>query len=392
MEQRTFWLGQIDAAFRSRSVVWLSGVRRTGKTTLARSLPEVAYFDCELPRVRREIEGDPEAFLRSAGGGTLALDEIHRLANPSEVLKIAADHFPRTRVLATGSSALGASAKFRDTLAGRKREIRLTPMMSQDLRDFGSADLRRRLHHGGLPPMFLSPEFPERDVSEWFDAYWARDIQELFRLERRAAFLRLAELLILQSGGMFEASKLARPCEVSRSTIANYLAVLEATYLVHVIRPLGGNAAAEIVAAPKVYAFDTGFICAMRGWDRLRPEDEGHLWEHYVLNEIVARSPAREVRYWRDKQGREVDFVLAARGRPPVAVECKRSAADFDAAGLRAFRARHPGAENLVVCMDVDRDTVRTLGGLPVTFTGLDGLAARLSSAGSARTGTRSRA
>jgi hypothetical protein len=64
-------------------------------------------------------------------------DEIHRLADPSEVLKIAADHFPDVKIIATGSSTLGASSKFRDTLTGRKVEIWLTPMISDDLKDFG---------------------------------------------------------------------------------------------------------------------------------------------------------------------------------------------------------------------------------------------------------------
>jgi len=375
MVGRTFWLARIADALRSRSVLWLSGVRRTGKTTLCQDLPDSVYLDCELPRVRRAIEDDPQSFLAGIRPGTtVALDEIHRLADPSEVLKIAADHFPRVRVVATGSSTLGASAKFRDTLAGRKSELWLTPMISADLVDFGLPDLPRRLLRGGLPPMFLAADFPERDFQEWLDAYWAKDVLELFRLERRASFLRFAELLTAQSGGMFEASKLARPCEVSRTTIANYLAVLDATFLVHVVRPYSGRLASEIVAAPKVYAFDTGFVCAMRGWDRLRPDDLGPLWEHYVLNEIVARTQSRRVLYWRDKQGHEVDFVLDRRGSPPTAIECKWSSKDFDAAGLQSFRRRHAAGESLVVAQDVTRPFDRTFGDVRVRFVSLDGL------------------
>jgi len=103
--------------------------------------------------------------------------------NPSELLKIAADHFPDIRILATGSSTLGASAKFRDTLAGRKRNLWLTPMVLADLTAFEHQDLRHRLLRGGLPPFFLAESLPERDFQEWMDAYWAKDIQELFRLE-----------------------------------------------------------------------------------------------------------------------------------------------------------------------------------------------------------------
>jgi len=85
-------------------------VRRAGKTTLARSLTAAAFFDCELPRTRRLIEEDPEGFLEQVDSPQLIFDEVHRIANPSELLKIAADHFPELRVLATGSSTLGPAA------------------------------------------------------------------------------------------------------------------------------------------------------------------------------------------------------------------------------------------------------------------------------------------
>ncbi|HEY3998074.1 MAG TPA: AAA family ATPase, partial [Candidatus Xenobia bacterium] len=120
MAQRRFWQVQIEQAWRERNVVWLSGVRRAGKTFLCRSLADVIYHDCELPRTRRQME-DPEAFLDGHRGERVILDEIHRLDNPSQVLKIAADHYPDVRVLATGSSTWGASARFKDTLTGRKR-------------------------------------------------------------------------------------------------------------------------------------------------------------------------------------------------------------------------------------------------------------------------------
>ena len=101
---------------------------------------------------------DPESFLKGLGNRRIVLDEVHRLPNPSEMLKIAADHFPNVRVLATRSSTLGASSRFRDTLTGRKTELWLTPMIEADLAGFGNVDLPHRLLHGGLPPFFLSSQ------------------------------------------------------------------------------------------------------------------------------------------------------------------------------------------------------------------------------------------
>ena len=93
MVQRHFWLQRVERAWRQRPVVWLAGVRRVGKTCLIQTLPDTQYFDCELPRVRQMME-DPQGFLEGLRGRRVVLDEVHRLPNPSELLKIAVDHYP----------------------------------------------------------------------------------------------------------------------------------------------------------------------------------------------------------------------------------------------------------------------------------------------------------
>lgn len=369
---RTFWLELLEKEWQ-RPILWVAGVRRVGKTCLCKSIKGIDYFDCELPRVRRLME-DPQGFLDDIKGRHIVLDEIHRLDNPSELLKIAADHYPHLKIIATGSSTLGASARFRDTLAGRKSDLLMTPMTISDLADFGRADLRHRLLRGGLPPFFLEDNPPERWYQEWLDAFWAKDIQELFRLERRHSFQKFLELLMTQSGGIFEASRFARPCEVSRTTISNYLAVLEATFVVSVLRPFTTHRPAEIVAAPKVYAFDTGFVCYFKGWRELRSDDLGILWEHLVLNEIQAQLQTRRIHYWRNKRGNEVDFVLAGREKKPIAIECKWSASNFDPVGIQAFRRHYEIGENYVVVNDVDRPVRRSFGNIKVTLTNIPGL------------------
>jgi predicted AAA+ superfamily ATPase len=379
MVRRDYWIERIRRAWERRSVVWLHGVRRVGKTTLCRSLPDVEYFDCDLLSVRERLR-DPEVFWADLRGRRVVLDEVHRAPDPAIVLKVAADHFPDTKVIATGSSTLAATARFSDSLAGRKTDILLTPMMSDDLKAFGGP-LEKRLWNGGLPPFFLGePGDADADASEWMTAYWARDIQELFRIQQRAAFVRFVELVLARSGGMFEATSFAEACEVSRTTIANYLDVLQITGVATVVRPFSTRRTTEIVSAPKVYGFDTGFVRWAAGWRDPRPEDFGTLWEHYVINEIQARFPDVEARYWRRKKGPELDLVLVRRGRPPLAVECKwRSANVGDLAGLRAFRSVYPVGDDLVVCADLsDRRSLR-LGERTVRLTGLGGLVEALS-------------
>jgi len=107
----------------------------------------------------------------------------------------------------------------------------------------------------------------------------------------------------------------------------------------------------------------------------LREEDLGALWEHFGLNEIMARLQSREVFYWRDKRGHEVDFVLASRRKRPLAIECKWSAGSFDGANLRAFRQQHAEGDNVVVARDVDRAFSRSYGDLRVQFESLSSFA-----------------
>jgi len=314
---------------------------------------------------------DPEKFLKDRQGKRIVLDEIHRLDNPSELLKIAADHYPDTKIIATGSSSISASVKFKDTLAGRKTELWLTPIIYDDIRDFKKYDIKHRFLFGGLPPFFLSKKLPERYFQEWVDAYWAKDIQELFRLERRNSFQKFLELLMIQSGGIFEASKFSGPCAVSHTTISNYLSVLEETYVVHVLRPFSTYKSTEIVAAPKVYMFDTGFVCYYRGLHDLKLNELGQMWEHFVLNEIHAHLQSRHIRYWRDKQGHEVDFIIERRGDAPIAVESKWSSNSFDFTGLRLFLNKYPNAKAFVVSNDLTHARTKKIDGFPIIFTGL---------------------
>jgi predicted AAA+ superfamily ATPase len=200
------------------------------------------------------------------------------------------------------------------------------------------------------------------------DAFWAKDVQELFRIESRYSFQKFTELLLMQSGGIYEATRFARPCGVSRGTISNYLKALESTFVAHVIRPFSTHRPTEIVSAPKVYGFDTGFVCYYRGWQELRSDDLGILWEHFVLNELMANRQSRDVSYWRDKHGHEVDFVFAPRRRKPLALECKWSANDFDPANLQAFRRQYPQGDNILVAQDVDRSFQRKHGEITVHF------------------------
>ena len=367
MIERPLWRQRILDAWKKAPIVWLTGVRRAGKTVLAESLPDTTRLNCDLPSAARQL-ADPESFFSAVATPRVLLDEVHQLDDPSRVLKIAADAFPHLRVLATGSSTLAATTKFSDALTGRKRDVRLTPVLFTELPAFGVRDVRDRLQRGGLPPALLAEAADPLFYREWLDSYFARDVQELFRVEKRREFLRLAEILLRQSGGLFEVASLSGDVGLARPTVMTYLEALELTHVIHVLRPWSGGGTRELLRQPKVYGFDTGFVAHAHGWSELRSGDLGLLWEHLVLDELHAQLPAAEVRFWRDKSNREIAFVLPAGRGAADAIECKWSPDHFEPDNLRTFRTLYPKGRNLVVSPLVSASYTKRYGELSVRF------------------------
>ncbi len=359
-------MDRLARSWQRAPICWLSGVRRVGKTTLSRALEPTAFFNCDLPEIVRAAAADPVSLLASVGEGTVVFDEVHRLEDPSGILKIAADEFPRLRVLATGSSTLGATEKFRDSLTGRKRSVHLVPVLPEELSTFGRQGIDHRILRGGLPPALLASEHDPGFYAEWLDSFFARDVRELFRVEKRTGFLLLVEALLRQSGGIMEATSLARASGLSRPTVLAYVNALELTHAVTLVRPWsGGRSDRELVQAPKAYGFDTGFVCHARGIRELRADDRGHLLEHLVLESLQAIPDLPRVHFWRDKIGRGVDFVIP-RGPRIDAIEVKWSANAFDPKHLGYFRTLYPEGETLLVTGATSRQEIRTFGSLRV--------------------------
>ena len=350
MISRSLWLDSILRAWSHRSIVWLSGVRRVGKTTLTKMLADAIYINCDLPSVQRALE-EPELFLdNQVAGSKLIFDEVHRLRDPSQLLKIAADEYPQLKILATGSSTLAATRKFRDSLTGRKQAIHLFPVLWDECADpFGIHDLDRRLLHGGLPEPLLATRKDPEFFSEWIDSFYARDILELFGIRNRQGFLSLFRLLLRQSGGQLDYSQLANLSELSRPTVKAHIEAMQITHAVHLLRPFHGGGKREIVSRPKCYAFDTGFVSFEKGWDSIRDDDRGLLWEHLVLDTLRFHFGEENIFYWQDKSHREIDFVIRRERDRVDIVECKINPDKLNVAPVLAFRKLYPKGENMIV-------------------------------------------
>jgi len=359
-------LERLAAAWSETPIAWLCGVRRCGKTTLAQAIGEdrSLYVNCDLPSIE-EMVRDPVVFFRGCSMPIVIFDEIHQLRDPARVLKIGADAFPRQKILATGSSTLAASRKFRDTLTDRKRTVHLTPVLWDELSAFG-VPLPQRLFHGGLPGPLLSESKKPAFYREWLDSFFARDIQRLFGFRDIDRFNAFFEYVLRQSGGQLDVTKTAAALGIPRPTVVSHLRALEIPHAATLVRPFLGGGQHERVKQPKAYAFDAGFVSFARGWDPLRADDLGTLWEHMVLEYVQAHFPDTAARYWRTKGGHEVDFVLARRRDDVDAIECKWNPEAFDSSALHVFRSYYPKGHNYLVTPSGDPAYTKRYGNLEV--------------------------
>jgi predicted AAA+ superfamily ATPase len=227
------------------------------------------------------------------------------------------------------------------------------------------------LLHGGLPEPLLSDEKDPAFFSEWIDSFYARDVQELFAIRNRTGFLKLLQLLLRQSGGCVDYTNLAQLCEISRPTVKAHVEAMGISHAIFLLPPFHGSGRREITQRPKCYAFDTGFVTFAKGWETIREDDRGLLWEHLVLDTLRSTDDDRNIHYWSDKSGREVDFIIKGGRQRVDAVECKINPDRFDPSHLSAFRTLYPEGSNYVASPAAKTPYCRQFGKLSVSFCNL---------------------
>lgn len=139
-------------------------------------------------------------------------------------------------------------------------------------------------------------------------------------------------------------------------------------HAVFLLAPFQGGGRREITHRSKCYAFDTGFVTFVKGWDSIREDDRGLLWEHLVLDTLRAVVDNHNILYWRDKSGREVDFVIKRGVEQAEAIECKINPDHFDPANLMVFRSIYPEGGNYVLSPLIKSSYQRHYGKLQVHF------------------------
>lgn len=347
-------------------MVLVSGPRQVGKTWLAKSLtthwPGLYYLNFDYPPHK-------QIFIKSEWDRTaplVVLDEIHKWGHWKTLLKgvFDAEGIP-PRLLVTGSARLDVHRKGGDSLAGRYYHHRLLPFSVAELCSEMEPEeaLNQLLRFGGFPePLIKGNEVAAR---RWRRLYLERvireDVRDFTQINEVEALALLVELLRERVGSPISYASLARDLQVSPHTVKRWVAVLESLYLVFRVTPFHRNIARAILKEPKIYFFDSGLV---RG-------DRGAVLENVVAISLLKSACHREdvlgeevrVHYIRDKEKREVDFVIVVDGRPAQLIEVKSSDATL-APALRRFAALLPDASAVQIVAKLKQ--AHTAGGIQI--------------------------
>jgi predicted AAA+ superfamily ATPase len=316
------------SAMRRFTAVVITGPRRCGKTTLLRAaVPKAQYVLLEDPDIQDRVRRDPRAFLEGLRPPVI-FDEIQNTPQLLDYVRTLVDAHPGKmgQWLFTGSQEAPLMQGITESMAGRAAILQLLP--------FSLAETPRvDPLLGGFPEVVLRPRGRDLWFASYLQTYIERDVRLITNVHDLASFRRFLSLLASRHGQMLNRTDLAAPLGVSVPTISEWLRILEITGQVILVPPYFENFGKRLVKSPKVYWGDAGLACHLLGIQSQaeleRSPFMGSIFEGFVAAEIlksqVNRGQRKELYYFRDQQGLEIDFLVPQPNARFWLVEAKAS-------------------------------------------------------------------
>jgi hypothetical protein len=377
----------------NQKITLLIGARQVGKTTvlqaLYRHLKETnrsLFLDLDIYsnfekvstyenlmntlKINSYVEDQKELFF-------LFLDEFQRYSDISLILKNIADHHPNIKVYASGSSSLMINDKIQESLAGRKRIIKIYPLNFKEYLKFRDkseliekldrvpfinsktlnqllpelyTEMNHFLINGGYPEVALSSINDRKEIfASIFDLFIKKDLVDYLKLEKIKNAKLLIQALAVNNGAETKYNSLSQMAGIDEKTVKNYIELLKETFLISVHLPWYTNKNKEIVKMPKIYFIDNG----VRNYfiNNFNPphirNDIPFLFEGYVISELIKGGiPTEAIKFWRTKSQAEIDIIIDQEGQQiPIEIKYKSKISSRDLKGINRFCLQYPNTK-----------------------------------------------
>lgn len=302
-------------------VVTLTGPRQSGKSTLLKSLfAQYKYVSLEDPDIQRLAQNDPRGFLNSYPDTTV-IDEAQRVPELFSYLQTHVDKIGKTGMyILAGSHNFLLMQSIGQSLAGRSAVLKLLPFSHNEMvkASILPVPTNEEIFKGAYPRIYDKNIEPAYFYPYYIQTYVERDVRLLKNIADLSRFNLFIKLCAGRIGQLLNLSSLANDCDIAVSTASAWISLLEASYIVYLLKPDFRNFSKRLVKSPKLYFHDTGLACSLleiKSATQLTTHYlKGHLFENLVVNEFVKefynRGEEPAISFWRDKTGNEVDLLL----------------------------------------------------------------------------------
>ena len=317
-------------------VVTLTGPRQSGKSTLLKAtFPDYEYVSLEDPDMRLFAQSDPRGFLATYTDKAI-VDEVQRVPDLFSYIQTHVDKAGSEGIfLLAGSNNFLLMESIGQSLAGRTAILKLLPFSHKEMKEANILphSIDEEIFNGGYPRLYSKDITPTDFYPFYIQTYVERDVRLMKNIDDLSKFIRFIKLCAGRIGQLLNLSSLGNDCGISTSTAQSWLSILEASYIVYLLKPDHNNYSKRLIKTPKLYFYDTGLACSLleiKNAEQVASHFlRGGLFENMVINEFIKdalnKGEEPELTFWRDKTGNEVDLLRKV-GDKQYAYEIKSGA------------------------------------------------------------------
>ncbi len=319
---------KLKAAAKHFPALIITGPRRAGKTTLLRKcFPHASYHLIEDPDIIARLRSDPRSYIDTIKLPAI-LDEIQNVPEILNYIRSHVDQSPHKngQWLLTGSQEAPLMRGVSESMAGRAAIFQLLPFSQEETSKVS-------IFRGGFPEPLARPIVADTWFRSYIQTYLERDVRAISSIRDLAVFRRFLSILASRVGQILNRTDLAAPLGVSVPTISEWMSILEITSQIILVPPYYENFGKRMIKSSKVYFVDSGMLCHLLGIDSeqmlFNSPFFGSIFEGFIASEILKMQynsgKRRELYFFRDQQGLEVDFLIPTGNKKLNLLECKAS-------------------------------------------------------------------